>query len=188
MNDSKTKSKAVILAIIALFAIAALVCAAFLSAKASGDPQAQKINISAPDELPVVSLEGFEQADESANQNMALNEQAGQSQGSQQANQENQGQSKPSDNAASGSGNVEEHTHSWAYHEAVYRDDPVYESRVVCYCGAVFGSVDEWTGHKVSLGESGYDGHSYSVRKVQVDIARVMVSPEYWSCSCGATK
>lgn len=185
MNDSKTKSKAVILAIIALFAIAALVCAAFLSAKASGDPQAQKINISAPDELPVVSLEGFEQADESANQNMALNEQAGQSQGSQQANQENQGQSKPSDNAASGSGNVEEHTHSWAYHEAVYRDDPIYASRIVCSCGSTFSSEESWDSHNKAAGPP---GHSYSVRQVQVDTARVMVSPEYWSCSCGATK
>lgn len=78
------------------------------------------------------------------------------------------------------------HEHGWTHHPAVYQDNPVYETRVVCSCGQQFGSVGAWDNHDSSLGFG--NSHSYSVREVQVGTEQVLVTGEYWSCSCGATK
>lgn len=78
------------------------------------------------------------------------------------------------------------HEHSWTHHPAAYQDNPVYAERIVCSCGQVFSTQGAWSDHDSSLGFG--NSHSYSVRRVQVGTEQVLVSGEYWSCSCGATK
>lgn len=108
--------------------------------------------------------------------------------------------SKPSSNGSSGSSNgassskpaetakpqAPSHEHSWTHHPAVYVENPVMEKRVVCSCGQLFASQEAWDVHGSSLGFG--EGHSYSYKSVQVGTQKELAEPEYWSCSCGATK
>lgn len=81
------------------------------------------------------------------------------------------------------------HEHSWTHHPAEYVDEPVYAARIVCSCGQVFSTQGEWSAHNKALVlQDPASGHSYSVRDVQVGTEKVLVSGEYWTCSCGATK
>lgn len=81
------------------------------------------------------------------------------------------------------------HEHSWVHHEAVYIENPVYASKLVCSCGSMFDTNAEWTVHnKALVMEDPESGCSYSVKKVQVGTEKVLAEAEYWSCSCGATK
>lgn len=85
-----------------------------------------------------------------------------------------------------------------------YQDQPVYETKVVCGCGAIFDNTQQWDQHSI-------DGciYGYSVKRVQTGTQRVAVgthqeqtgtrwvqdSAEWdetvttgYKCSCGATK
>lgn len=85
-----------------------------------------------------------------------------------------------------------------------YQDQPVYETKVVCGCGAIFDNTQQWDQHSI-------DGciYEYSVKRVQTGTQRVAVgthqeqtgtrwvqdSAEWdetvttgYKCSCGATK
>lgn len=91
-----------------------------------------------------------------------------------------------SNNSNNGSSSAATHEHEW---EAQYvtSEKPVYEEKIVCSCGEVFDTVQDWSAHSKPILLSTGKGHSYSLKDVQVASTTVKELTGY-KCSCGATK
>lgn len=129
-----------------------------------------------------------EKAPATSHKNNATSNGGGSSSGNSSAGSGSSGGSSSSGSSSGGSS--QGHTHNWV-DQTQYATQPVYATKIVCSCGAVFDNQAAWSSHNQAIvAEDPESGHSYSSKRVQVGTERVPVpGSQYEKCSiCGATR